>query len=107
MARRRVVAASERIGVQLGVGKTVRHMYRAKYISYVDDVEILFWARLARKLDRAVVRLGGEGRLAAVEAKGGRRAPRRVAEGPIRDCPPAGPDVHRQAGGQVGGGAGA
>jgi len=44
-------------------------MYRAKYISYVDDVEILFWARLARKLDRAVVRLGGEGRHAAVEAK--------------------------------------
>jgi CRISPR/Cas system CMR-associated protein Cmr3 (group 5 of RAMP superfamily) len=44
-------------------------MYRAKYVGYVDDVEILFWARLARKLDRAVVRLGGEGRLAAVEAK--------------------------------------
>jgi len=66
---RHVAKASERIGVQLGVGKTVRHMYRAKYIGYVDDVEILFWARLARKLDRAVVRLGGEGRLAAVEAK--------------------------------------
>lgn len=44
-------------------------MYRAKYIGYVDDVEILFWARLARKLDRAVVKLGGEGRLAAVEGK--------------------------------------
>ena len=44
-------------------------MYRAKYIGYVDDVEILFWARLARKLDRAVVKLGGEGRFAAVEAK--------------------------------------
>jgi CRISPR/Cas system CMR-associated protein Cmr3 (group 5 of RAMP superfamily) len=44
-------------------------MYCAKYIGYVDDVEMLFWARLARKLDRAVVRLGGEGRLTAVEAK--------------------------------------
>ena len=66
--RLRVAEASERIGVQLGVGKTVRHMYRAEYIGYVDDVEILFWAGLARKLDRAVVRLGGEGRLAAVEA---------------------------------------
>jgi CRISPR-associated protein Cmr3 len=66
---RHVAATSERIGVQLGVGKTVRHMYRAKYVGYVDDVEILFWARLARKLDRAVVKLGGEGRLAAVEAK--------------------------------------
>jgi CRISPR/Cas system CMR-associated protein Cmr3 (group 5 of RAMP superfamily) len=55
-------------------------MYRAKYVGYVDDVEILFWARLARKLDRAVVKLGGEGRLAAVEAKEA-SAPRRVAEG--------------------------
>ena len=50
-------------------------MYRAKYVGYVDDVEILFWARLARKLDRAVVRLGGEGRLAAVEAKGASAPP--------------------------------
>jgi CRISPR/Cas system CMR-associated protein Cmr3 (group 5 of RAMP superfamily) len=44
-------------------------MYRAKYIGYVDDVEILFWAGLAKKLDRAVVKLGGEGRLTAVEGK--------------------------------------
>jgi CRISPR-associated protein Cmr3 len=66
---RRVAAVSERIGVQLDVGKTVRYMYRAKYVGYVDDVEMLFWAKLVRKLDRAVVRLGGEGRLAAVEAK--------------------------------------
>jgi hypothetical protein len=43
-------------------------MYRANYIGYVDDAEMLFWAGLARKLDRAVVKLGGEGRLAAVEA---------------------------------------
>jgi hypothetical protein len=66
---RHMAVASERIGVQLDVGKTVRYMYRARYVAYVDDVEMLFWARLVRKLDRAVVRLGSEGRLAAVEAK--------------------------------------
>jgi CRISPR-associated protein Cmr3 len=65
----RMAAASERIGVQLDVGKTVRYMYRAKYVAYVDDVEMLFRAKLVGKLDRAVVRLGGEGRLAAVEAR--------------------------------------
>jgi CRISPR-associated protein Cmr3 len=50
-------------------------MYCAKYIGYVDDVEILLWARLARKLDRAVVKLGGEGRPAAVETKGASAPP--------------------------------
>jgi len=79
---RRVALVSERIGVQLDAGKTVRLMYRAKYVSYVDDVEMLFWAELktelekvVKELKRAVVRLGGEGRLAAVEAAESKGAP--------------------------------